>query len=102
MTLPLFSNLDFFDKYGQFGNANIYKPKDWKDIIVDSDFSSLGSQNSPFSFNSRSCKLYSSVNYKIYYAKMGYTDNPQNYVVDVHKTAVADNWAFRRNNDNDL
>jgi len=42
------------------------------------------------------------VNYKIYYAKMGYTDNPQNYVVDVHKTAVADTWAFRRNNDNDL
>ncbi len=27
VTLPLFTNLDFFDKYGQFGNANIYKPK---------------------------------------------------------------------------
>lgn len=27
VSLPLFQNLDFFDKFGQFGNANIYKPK---------------------------------------------------------------------------
>lgn len=32
---------------------------------------------------------------------MGYTDNPQNYVVDVHKTAIADTWAFRRSNETD-
>ena len=26
ISYPLFSNLDFFTKYGQFGNANIYNP----------------------------------------------------------------------------
>jgi hypothetical protein len=33
-TLPIFSNLDFFAKYGQFGNANIYKPKVRKNMII--------------------------------------------------------------------
>jgi hypothetical protein len=73
---PIFKNLEFFSKYGQFGNANIYKPKDWKDLITDDSFSSLGISGDKFKDATKSCKHYSSVNYKIYYAKMGFTDNP--------------------------
>ena len=40
--LPLFQNLDFWQKYGQFGNANIYNPMDWEDIKIDSSVESLG------------------------------------------------------------
>ena len=29
---------------------------------------------------------------------MGYTDNPQNYIVDVYKYAVPETWTFSRLN----
>jgi hypothetical protein len=32
---------------------------------------------------------------------MGFTDNPQNYVVDIHKSAVADTWTFRKEREAD-
>jgi hypothetical protein len=27
---------------------------------------------------------------------MGYTDNPQNFVVDVFKSSVAETWSFKK------
>jgi len=52
-SLPLFKNLEFLSKFGQFGNANIYKPKDWKDVIEDASFVSLGSQAENFNDQTR-------------------------------------------------
>ena len=54
-----------------------------------------------FNDASRSCKIYSSVGYKVYYAKMGFTDNPQNYIVDIHLSAVADTWTYSKTNTGD-
>jgi len=36
------------------------------------------------------------VNYKVFFAKMGYTDNPQNYIVKIEKSAVQDIWKYTR------
>jgi hypothetical protein len=34
------------------------------------------------------------VHYKVFFAKQGYTENPQNYIVDVYKYALQENWKF--------
>ena len=74
-SLEIFSNLDQFTKYGKFGNANLYYPKDWEDVSVDSSFSGdLGSMEWDDSTNT--CKIYSSALVKIDYSSMGYEENP--------------------------
>ena len=46
---------------------------------------------------SRKCSnLYSSVSYTVYYAKMGFTGNPQNYVVDVVKGGETQDWTYTK------
>jgi hypothetical protein len=40
-----------------------------------------------WSDDEKSCELYAEINYKVFFAKMGYTDNPQNYIVKVEKSA---------------
>ena len=94
--LPLFKNLEFIKKYGQFGNANIYNPKDWEDIKQTNTASLLGTTVSQWSDSEKQCKLYSSVHYTIYYAKMGFSDNPQNYIVDVYRSSQAATWTFKK------
>lgn len=66
-SLPLFENLAFWTKFGQFGNANIYNPNDWDNVKTDSTYDKLGTK---IASNSQegSCTLYSGVTYKIYYS----------------------------------
>lgn len=53
-------------------------------------------QRSSWSADLQSCQLYSGVTFKVFFAKMGYTDNPQNYVVKIEKAAVQDSWKYTR------
>jgi len=46
--------------------------------------------------NNKSCKLYSNVHYQIIWAEMGFSDNPQNYIVEVRKSAIEEEWAYNR------
>eukprot|EP00347_Sterkiella_histriomuscorum_P004630 403359727 len=94
----LFKNLEFIQRYGEFGNANIYQPSDWKNVNVDISFQSLGSQISYTDFN-KTCYFYPNAHYKIFYAKMGFEDNPQNYIVDIYKYAYPEMWQFTRTSD---
>ena len=43
-----------------------------------------------------SCRLFAGMSFKVYFAKMGYTDNPQNYIVKVEKTGVQETWKYTR------
>jgi len=45
-------------------------------------------RRSVWSDSSKTCQLYSGLSYKVFFAKMGYTDNPQNYIVKVEKSAI--------------
>lgn len=41
----IFSNMFFFEEFGQFGNANFHLTKDWKAIKVNDDmFTTFGSK----------------------------------------------------------
>lgn len=40
--------------------------------------------------------------YKVYFARMGYTDNPQNYIVDINREIVEEVFQFTRNSDSDV
>lgn len=44
------------------------------------------------------CQLYSSVTYKVYYSKMGYSDNPQNFIVDIYQYPSLETWTFNQDN----
>ena len=92
-SLPLFSNLAFWQLFGRFGNANIYSPKDWTAVTIDESFSSLGAGT----LNGPACtSFYSSVNYKLYWSTVGYQENPQSYIVKVVKEALPETWTFNQ------
>jgi hypothetical protein len=99
---PIFGNLAFWTKFGQFGNANVYNPKDWRDVTANTDLSELGTLTKPWSSFERSCTMNSGVSYKVYFAKIGYTDNPQNYIVDIYRDNEAELFQFTRPDDNDV
>ena len=53
-------------------------------------------QRSSWSGEQQSCQFYSGVSFKVFFAKMGYTDNPQNYIVKIEKSAALDTWKYTR------
>jgi hypothetical protein len=44
--------------------------------------------------NSQSCKVYSSVKIRVVYYRAGYTASSQNYVMEVTKYAVEEDWKY--------
>ncbi|CDW73609.1 UNKNOWN [Stylonychia lemnae] len=96
--MQLFKNLEFIQKFGEFGNANLYFTQDWKDIKVDVSYQKLGDQIAFYDIN-KTCHFYPNAHYKIFYAKMGFSDNPQNYIVDIYKYSVPQQWSFTRQSD---
>tara|TARA_B110001450_G_scaffold237246_1_gene243315 strand:+ start:336 stop:629 length:294 start_codon:yes stop_codon:yes gene_type:complete len=86
--------------YGKYGNANIFYTSDWSKITeYTSDdtkdellFSKLG--ETEWDASSGTCKVWSSVLIKIVYHGMGFKDNKQQYIVDIQKQAVAEEWKY--------
>jgi len=91
--------MDFFGKYG---NANIFYTSDWDKINEyevepaagedDVRFSKLGT--SEWDSDSGTCKIYSSVLIKVVYSGMGFMDNQQQYIIDIQKQAIAEEWRY--------
>jgi hypothetical protein len=46
------------------------------------------------SFDSRNkiCKVYSNVNYLIYYSEVGYQENPKKYIAKIEKSTSEEEW----------
>ena len=84
--LQIFKNLDQMKKFGKFGNANLYYPNDWSDVSQDDSFKKLG--QSTYDDETGVCSIYSSVLVKIVYSQMGFTENLQNYIVDIKLFAI--------------
>ena len=88
--LPIFSRLQEFEKYGKFGNADLYYPSDWVEVGDETD--KLGTAT--WDSDTDTCTIYSSVLITITYHKMGLSGNLQQYVVDVRKEAVWEHWQY--------
>jgi len=90
--LPIFANLLQFAKYGKFGNADLYYPSDWVDVREDESFAKLGSAE--WDEGTETCTVWSTVLIRVIYHKMGLSGNLQQYVVDVQKYAVPEEWKY--------
>ena len=73
--LQIFANLDELKKVGKLGNANIFYPKDWLDVVDDPSMASLG--KAAWDADLGQCTIYSSVLIKVVYYNVGYTKDPQ-------------------------
>ena len=93
--LQIFKNLEQLTNFGQFGNANIYFKNDWVQVTEDSSFANLG--KATWDSTTKSCKVYSSALVKIVYHKMGFSENMQEYVIDVKKYAIEEKWTYPDN-----
>jgi hypothetical protein len=87
--------------YGKFGNANIYYPSDWSNLKYDASNGSLGYQIN-WDATSRTCTLYADVHYKVFYSSMGFSDNPQRYIVDIYRYSIPENWTYNRYTDDQM
>ena len=94
--LQIFKNLEELTHFGQFGNANIYYKKDWVQVTEDPSFAKLG--EAKWNAATQTCKVYSSALIKVIYHKMGFSENMQEYVIDVKKYAVEEEWTFPKRN----
>ena len=89
----LFNNVDTeFKMYGKFGNANLYNIKDWSKVKEDPSYAKLGT--AVWNDKTKTCSIYSSVLVKVVYDTLGFSENPQNYVKDVVKYAVLEDWKY--------
>jgi len=90
----LFKNLDFVKLFGQFGNANFYYEKDWMQVIEDASVADLGVAE--WDTQTNSCKIFANMHFMVVYSAMGYTENPQKYIVKVEKSAHQTEWTYNR------
>ena len=44
----------------------------------------------------KSCKIYSNVHYRIYWAEMGFSQSLQKYIVEMEKTTEEEIWTHNR------
>lgn len=80
----MFTNLENFDSFGQFGNANMYYKEDWKPVTIDPTYDSIGTASS----SEKTCTVYADVHYIIITSSMGFPAMPQNYIVSVQKSST--------------
>ena len=67
---------------------------------LDENLVNIGEIVSGWDGTEKECTFYSNVHFKVFWAKMGFTENPQKYIVDVYKYTVEEKWKFNRKNDN--
>lgn len=71
----IFSNMDSFVEFGQFGNANYHFAKDWKKVAFDTDFvSTFGTKT--WDEENRVCLVHNNQHYTVIYAATGFTQKP--------------------------
>lgn len=92
--------MDFFQRFGQFGNANYHYEKDWVSILVEDEFASKFGSKTWIEANN-TCQLYSNIDYLVTYAKTGFTQRPQQYIVNTQKMTDMSTWQFNRKADAD-
>ena len=93
--LDIFKNLKSMEKFGKFGNANIYNLRDWVNVNTKTNpdgiqwdtkeekfveyFKKLGTLTNPdkpaWDDKTKSCEFYSSVQIKVKYLKTGFEEN---------------------------
>lgn len=58
----IIQNMDLFEEFGQFGNANFYYAKDWKETKFSADFRQNFGTKEWFG-DTETCKIYSNIHY---------------------------------------
>jgi hypothetical protein len=61
-------------------------------VTEDPSFANLGKAKWDTATNS--CKVYSSALIKVIYHKMGFSENMQEYVIDINKSAIEEDWTY--------
>lgn len=95
-SFDMFTNLQNFDSFGEFGNANMYYEKDWKTVSIDTSFTSFGS---PKPLVDKTCTVFADVHYLIITSSMGFPQMPQNYIVSIQKSSSEQQWTYNRKTD---
>lgn len=62
----------------------------------------LGKVIAGYDSTTQTCKVASGVNYLITYATMGFSANPQNYILKVQQTVQTVDWKFNRTKQTEL
>lgn len=62
----------------------------------------LGKVIAGYDLATQTCKVASGVNYLITYATMGFSANPQNYILKVQQTVQTVDWKFNRSKPSEL
>ena len=60
-------------------------------VTEDPSFKLLGTKKA-----GTTCDIYSSVNYVIMYAEMGFKENAKRYIVKVQKSSTPEEWKYTR------
>eukprot|EP00347_Sterkiella_histriomuscorum_P008496 403344876 len=96
--------LQIFDQFltqttqiGIFGNANIVYSGDWVRIIQDEihGFLSDSTDDQSFDDTTQTCHLQAGLELNILTSKLGFLEDPQNYVVGARLSGVYDTWKFQ-------
>ena len=73
--------------------------QDWFPVIINENvlpWSSLGKVLADFTANT--CRIAAGLSYTIYYSEMGYTANPQKYIIKIEKQVEQIVWIYNKKN----
>lgn len=68
--------------------------------IEDSSMPKLGTAAKDFEPTTKTCEVAAGLNFLIYYAEMGWSANPQKYIIKVEKSVQKTTWTYTRHRTN--
>ncbi|CDW81539.1 UNKNOWN [Stylonychia lemnae] len=97
--LKIFSQLlSEVKSIGVFGSANPAYQGDWKSIVYDdlSGFQSDITNDQQYDETMSTCNLMAGLEFEVLTSKLGFLEDPQNYVIGVRVTGIYDQWSYNQ------